>query len=78
MNTKLWTKAKIDFEKEFFKLWILQFFGKIVGNLRKHIDIKLVTTNERTNYLVSEPNYDTIKWFQRKFISNRNKKNKNE
>ena len=32
-------------------------FRKIVGNVRKHRDIKLVTTEPRRNYLVSEPNY---------------------
>ena len=30
-------------------------------NVRKHRDIKLVTTEARTNYLVSEPNYNTAK-----------------
>ena len=32
-------------------------------NLRKHADIKLVTTERRTNYLVSEPNYHTTTFF---------------
>ena len=32
-------------------------FRKIVGNVRKHRDIKLVTTEPRRNYLVLEPNY---------------------
>ena len=32
-------------------------------NLRKHADIKLVTTERRTNYSVSEPNYHTTKFF---------------
>ena len=32
-------------------------------NVRKHKDIKLVTTNRRINYLVSEPNYQTKKKF---------------
>ena len=34
--------------------------GKIMENVRKHWDIKLVTTERRRNYLVSEPNYHTI------------------
>ena len=38
-------------------------FGKTMENLRKHRDIKLVTTQRRGNYLVSEPNYDTTKFF---------------
>ena len=30
-------------------------------NVRKHRDIKLVTTEARTNYSVSGPNYNTAK-----------------
>ena len=32
-------------------------------NVRKHRDIKLVTTERRRNYLVPEPNYCTTKFF---------------
>ena len=32
-------------------------------NVRKHRDIKLVTTERRGNYLVSESNYHTAKFF---------------
>ena len=39
-------------------------FGKAMENARKHRDIKLVTTKRRRNYLVSEPNYHTTKFFQ--------------
>ena len=34
--------------------------GKIMENVIKHWDIKLVTTERRRNYLVSELNYHTI------------------
>ena len=37
-------------------------FGKTMENLRKHRDIKFVTTEKR-NYLTSEPNYHTTKSF---------------
>ena len=40
--------------------------------MRKHRDIKLLTTETRRNDLVSEPNYHTI-FFS---ISNRNEKKK--
>ena len=32
-------------------------------NVRKHRNIRLVTTDKRRNQLVSEPNYHTTKWF---------------
>ena len=49
---------------------------KTVENARKHRDIKLVTTERRRNYLVSESYYlSYYKVFQRKSISNRNEKN---
>ena len=38
-------------------------FGKTVENVRKHRDIKLVTTERRRNYLVSEPSYLITKLF---------------
>ena len=38
-------------------------FRKTIENMKKHIEIKLITTKRRRNYLVSEPNYHTIKFF---------------
>ena len=38
-------------------------FGKAMEKVRKYRDIKLVTTERRRNYLVSELNYHTIKFF---------------
>ena len=36
-------------------------FGKTIENVKKHRDIKLVTTIKRRSYLVSEPNYHAAK-----------------
>ena len=37
-------------------------FGKTMENIRKHRDIKLVTTDKKRNKLVSESNYHTINY----------------
>ena len=63
MNNKLRTEANNDFEKDFFKLLNNAVFGKTMENVRKHKDIKLATTERRRNYLGSEPNYHTTKFF---------------
>ena len=63
MNTELRKQAKHDFEKDFFKLMSNSVFGKTMENVRKHRDIKLVTTDKRRNKLVSELNYHTTKYF---------------
>ena len=60
MNTELRKIAKIDFEKDFFKLMNNAVFGKTMENVRKHRDFKLVKTDNKRSKLVSEPNYHTI------------------
>ena len=60
MNTELRKLAKNDFEKDLFKLMNNSVLGKTMENIRKHRDIKLVTTDKKRSKLVSEPNYHTI------------------
>ena len=60
MNTEFRKEAKNDFEKDLFKLMNNSVFGKTMENIRKHRDIKLVTTDKKRSKLVSEPNYHTI------------------
>ena len=63
MNTKLRTEAKNDFEKDFFKLMKNAVFGRVMENVKKYRDIKLVTTDKIRDLLVSEPNYQTTIYF---------------
>ena len=49
-------------------------FGKSIEKVRKHRDIKLVTTERRKNYLVSEPNFHTTKFLTEKLLATEMKK----
>ena len=51
-------------------------FGKTMENVRKHRDIKLVTTDKRRNQLASEPNYHTTKYFSENLMAIEMKKTK--
>ena len=59
-NTKLRKVLPNDFKKDFFILMNNAVFGKTMENIRKHRDIKLVTTDKERSKLVSEPNYHTV------------------
>ena len=68
MNTKLRQKEKNNFEKDFFKVMNNAVFRRTIVNVRKHRNIKFITT-ERRNYLVSEPNYLTAKFFTENLLA---------
>ena len=76
MNTKLRKEAKNDSKKDFFKLINNSVFGKTMENVRKRRDIKLATTDEKRNKLVSEPNYHTTKHFLENLLAIEMKKQK--
>ena len=67
MNTELRKNAENDFEKDFFKLMNNAVFGKTMENVRKHTDIKLVTTDKKRN---------TTKWFSENLLAIEMKKTK--
>ena len=77
MNNGRRKELKNDFEKKMFKLMNNAVLEKTMENMRKHRDIRLVTKERRRNYLVSEPNYHTTKFFHRTSITNSNEKTRN-
>ena len=44
-------------------------FGKTMENVRNQRDIKLITTERRRNYLLSEPNFHTTMFFTEKLLA---------
>ena len=56
-NTQLRPKATNDFEKDFFKLMNNVVFGKMMEIIRKHRNIKIVTTEEKYLRAVIKPNF---------------------
>ena len=61
-------------EKTFFKLMNNSVFEKAMENVRKPRDIKLVTTERRRNYLMSEPYYHIKKFFTEHHLAKKLKK----
>ena len=51
--------ATNDFEKDFFKLMNNSVFGKTMENIRKHRNIKLITTEEKYLRTVMKPNFES-------------------
>ena len=78
MNTELRKIAKNDFEKDFFQLMNNAVFGKTMENVRKHRDIKLVTTHKKRSKLVSEPNYHMMNYISEDLSIIEMKKNKSK
>ena len=68
MNTELRQSEKIIFRKIFSSFWNNSGFGKTIKNVRKYADVKLETRERRINYLVSDPNYHTTKFFKENLL----------
>ena len=69
MNTNLRTKAKNNFEKDFFKLMNNSVFGKTMENIRNRVNVKLVNTQERLKKLSAKPNFKSHKIFSENLVS---------
>ena len=64
-NTNLRMKTANDFEKDYYKLLNNIFYGKTMGNVRAHRDIRLIMNNNKRSILASERNYYSTNIFQK-------------
>ena len=68
-NTKKRTNAKNAFEKDFFKLMNNSVFGKTMENIRKRVDVRLITDEKKLLKMVSKPTYVSNKIFNENLVA---------
>ena len=68
-NTEKRTQAKNSFEKDFFKLMNNSVFGKTMENLRKRVDVRLITDEKKLLKMVSKPTYVSSKIFNENLVA---------
>ena len=68
-NTQKRTQAKNSFEKDFFKLMNNSVFGKTMENVRKRVDVRLITDEKKLLKMASKPTYVSSKIFNEKLVA---------
>ena len=68
-NTEKRKHAKNSFEKDFFKLMNNSVFSKTIENLRKRVDVRLVTDEKKLDKLTSKPTYVSSKIFNENLMA---------
>ena len=68
-NTQKRTKAKNSFEKDFFKLMNNSVFGKTMENIRKRVNVKLITDKKQLLKWASKPTFVNSKIFNENLVA---------
>ena len=68
-NTQKRTQAKNSFEKDFFKLMNNLVFGKTMENIRKRVDVRLITDEKKLLKMASKPTYVSSKIFNENLVA---------
>ena len=69
LNTNLRTKAKNEFEKDFFKLINNSVFGKTMENFENRVDVRLVTKEKEVMKLSKKTNFESRTIFDENLIA---------
>ena len=69
ISTEKRKNAKNAFEKDFFKLMNNSVFGKTMENIRKRVDVRLVTDENKLLKLTSKPTYVSSKIFNENLVA---------
>ena len=68
-NTLKRTQAKNSFEKDFFKLMNNSVFGKTMENIRKRVDVRLITDEKKLLKMASKPTYVSREIFNENLVA---------
>ena len=68
-NTEKRKHARNPFKKDFFKLMNNSVFSKTMENLRKRVDVRLVTNEKKLLKLTSKPIYMSSKIFNENLVA---------
>ncbi|XP_026830153.1 uncharacterized protein LOC113563138 [Ooceraea biroi] len=72
LNTRFRTAAKNDFEKNLYKLMNNVVFGKIIENVRNHVDVKLLTKWNGpygAEAMIAKPNFHSRSVFSENLVA---------
>ena len=68
-NTEKRKNSENAFEKDFFKLMNNSIYGKTMENLRKRVDVKLITNEQKLLKVTSKPSYVSCKIFNENLVA---------
>ena len=68
-NTKKRAASKNDFEKDLYKLMNNAVFGKTMENVRNHVDISIVTDEQKYLKQICKPQYESSKIYAENLVA---------
>jgi len=75
LNTQLPTNAEREFEKDFCKLLNNSVSGKTIENIRKRVNVRLITNEKSAKSFVAKPHFERLTMFDECFVAIHMKKN---